>query len=189
MKKRWTKFLVLAMSLMLVGGMALTAAAADTGTTTTGLLHQGMMAGRQHAQTALNAVAQLTGLSTDEVCTQRAAGDSLADIAADQGISEQAVIDKVAAERTAELDQLKADNKITTDQYNACISNMQERIKTNIERTVTGPANGNQGQGIGKMQGSGQGQGACQSCGRGQGQGMSRGIGLHQGNCINSAVD
>ncbi len=182
MKKRWTKFLVLAMSLLLVGGMVISAAAADTDTTATGLIQQGIRAGQQRAQTALNAVADLTGLSTDDIRTQRATGNSLADIATDKGVSEQAVIDKVVAERTAVLDQLKADNKITAEQYNACISNMQDRIKANVERTTVGPNNGNQGMGC--MRGAGQGQGAGQGRGMGQGQGMGRGAGQNQANCI-----
>jgi len=176
MQKKWTKFLILGMSLLLVGGMVLSASAAggSADNSQTGLLRQGMMAGQQRAQTALKVVADLTGLSIDEVQTERAAGNSLADIAATKKISEQTVIDKVVAERTAVLDQLKADNKITDDQYQNCISNMQERIKTNIERTTVGPANGNQ---------AGQGMGCRQGAGQGQGQGMGRGSGQNQGNC------
>ena len=161
MKKRWTKFLVLAMSLLLVGGLALSASAASsTGNSPTGILRQGIMMGQQRAQNALKAVAELTGLSTDEIRSQRVEGESLVAIAETKGISEQTVIDQVVAERTAALDQLKADNKITDAQYESCISNMQERIKTNIERTAVGPANGNQaGQGMGR--GSGQNQANC----------------------------
>ncbi|HRW13392.1 MAG TPA: hypothetical protein P5549_09735 [Syntrophomonas sp.] len=188
MKSRWTKLWVLGMALLLVGGMAFSAVAADSNNTTTGLLQQGIKAGQQRAQTALKAVVELTGLSADEVRAQRAAGSSLAGIAVDKGISEQTVIDKVAAERTAVLDQLKADNKITADQYNACVTNMQAKIKANIERTGIGPANGGQGQGGAYMRGAGQGQGAGagQGNGRGmgQGQGMGRGAGANQANCI-----
>lgn len=137
------------------------------------------MMGQQRAQNALKAVAELTGLSTDEIRSQRVEGESLAAIAETKGISEQTVIDKVVAQRTAALDQLKADNKITDAQYESCISNMQERIKTNIERTTVGSANGNQaGQRMGRMQGAGQGQG------QGLGQGMGRGSGQNQANCI-----
>jgi len=183
MKKRWSRFLILTMSLLLVGGMVFSAVAADTstGNSPTGLLHQGIMMGQQRAQNALKVVAELTGLSTDEIRSQRVEGESLAAIAEAKGISEQTVINKVVAERTAALDQLKADNKITDTQYQNCISNMQERIKTNIERTAAGPANGNKaGQGMGRGQGTGQGQG----CGMGQGQGMGRGSGQNQANCI-----
>jgi len=189
MKKSWTKFLVLTMSLLLVGGLVLSVSAAGTSTNNspTGLLRQGIMAGQQRVQTALNAVADLTGLSIDDIRSQRAEGKSLAAIADAKGISEQTVIDKVVAERTAALDQLKADNKITDAQYQSCVSNMQERIKTNIERTAVGPANGNQaGQGMGRMQGAGQGQGLGQGMGQGggMGQGMVRGSGQNQANCI-----
>lgn len=189
MKKSWTKFLVLTMSLLLVGGLVLSASAAGTSTNNspTGLLRQGIMAGQQRVQTALNAVADLTGLSIDDIRSQRMEGKSLAAIAGTKGISEQTVIDKVVAERTAALDQLKADNKITDAQYQSCVSNMQERIKTNIERTAIGPANGNQaGQGMGCMQGAGKGQGLGQGMGQGggMGQGMGRGSGQNQANCI-----
>ena len=184
MKKRWAKFLALAMSLLLVGGLALSASAASsTGNSATDILYQGIMMGQQRAQNALKAVAELTGLSTDEIHSQRAEGESLAAIAETKGISEQTVIDKVVAERTVALDQLKADGKITDTQYQICISNMQDRIKTNIERTAVGPANGNQaGQGMGCKQGARQGQGL--------GQGMGRGTGQNQANCIyNTSVN
>lgn len=176
MKKRWTIFLVLTMSLLLLAGMVLSASAASdsANNSPTGLLRQGIMAGQQRAQTALNVVADLTGLSIEDIRTQRAEGKSLAAIAETKGVSEQTVIDKVAAERTAALDQLKADNKITDTQYQNCISNMQERIKTNIERTAVGTGNGNQAkQGMGRRQGAGQD----------QGQGMARGCGQNQANC------
>jgi hypothetical protein len=169
MKKRWAKFLVLTMSLLLVGGMVLSASAAGTSTdnSPTGLLRQGIKMGQQRAQTALKAVADLTGLSIDDVRSQRVAGKSLATIAGAKGISEQTVIDKAIAERTATLDQLKADNKINDTQYQSCISNMQARIKANIERTAVGSGNGNQTkQGMGRSQGAGQGMGG--GCGQNQ---------------------
>ncbi len=179
MKKRWTKILGLTLALLLVGGMALSASAANGSPTGLGLVRQGIMAGQQRAQTALKEVAALTGLSLEEVRTQRAAGESLADIAEDKGISEQTVIDKVAAERLTVLNQLKEDNKITETQYQDRVTNMQSRIKANIERTAVGPANGDRvGQGMGRRQGAGQGQG------QGLGRGMGPGAGQNQGTCI-----
>ncbi|HNX29902.1 MAG TPA: hypothetical protein PKN87_10930 [Syntrophomonadaceae bacterium] len=179
MKKRWTIAAVLTLSLLLLGGMALSASAAassNTAASPAGLLRQGIMAGQQRAQTALHVVADLTGLSIEDIRTERVEGKSLAAIAEAEGISEQTVIDKVIAERTAVLEQLKADDKITDAQYENCISNMQERIKANIERTTVGPANGNKTGGRGGcMQGNGQG--------LGQGSGMGRGMGQNQANC------
>lgn len=178
MKKKTTIAAILIIS-MLFGGLAINAlAAVNPSDSPAGLLRQGIMAGQQRAQTALNVVAELTGLSTEDIRAERLEGKSLADIAEVQGISEETVIDKVIADRTAALDQLKADQKITDEQYENCLTNMQERVKTNIERTTVGPAQGNKaGQGMGCCQGAGQGQG------QGQGRGMGRGMGGNQANC------
>lgn len=178
MKKRWSKFMVLALSLLLLAGMVASVSAANgANNSPAGLMRQGMKAGQQCAQTALKAVADLTGLSTVDVQSQRVEGKSLAAIAEAKGVSEQNVIDKVIAERTATLEQLKADNKITAAQYQSCLDNMQDRVKANIERTTVGAGNGNQcGQGNGRMQGMG------------QGQGMGRGCGQNPANCPNAAT-
>ncbi len=154
MKKRWSKFMVLAMSLLLLVGMVASASAANgVNNSPAGCLSQGIKAGQQHAQTALKVVSDLTGLSAVDIHSQRIEGQSLAAIAETKGVSEQAVIDKVIAERTAALDQLKADNKITETQYQNCLNNMQDKVKANIERTTVG------GNGMGRKQGTGQGQG------------------------------
>jgi hypothetical protein len=166
MKKRWPKLIALAMTLLLLGGIAATASAANGigNSQSNNALCQGLMMGKQKAQMALKVVAEMTGLSTTDIRSQRVEGKSLADIVEANGISEQTVIDEVIAERTDTLDQLKADNKITDDQYQNCISNMQERIKANIERTGIGSANGKQG--MGYRQGNGKGQGiGNKSCG------------------------
>ncbi len=174
MKKRWTKFMVLAMSLLLVAGMVASASAAgNTQNSQAGFMRQGIMMGKQHAQTALKVVADLTGLSTTDIRGQRVEGKSLASIAEAKGISEQTVIDKVVVERTATLNQLKADKKITDTQYQSCLSNMKTKITANIERTGVGSGNGNKSkQCKGRMQGAG------------QAQGMGIGAGQNQGNCI-----
>lgn len=170
MKKRWSKFMVLGMALLLVVGMvASVSAAGSANSAQPNALCQGLMLGKQKAQTALNVVADLTGLSATEIRSQRQDGKSLAAIAESKGVTEQTVVDKVIAERTAALDKLKADNKITEAQYQTCISNMQTRVKANVERTTVGPANGQKaGQGMGRMQGAGQGQGMGKGCGQNQ---------------------
>lgn len=130
MKRRWPKLIALALAMLLLGGLVATASAANSnnGTQTNNAVRQGLMKGKQQAQTALKAVADLTGLSTTDIRTQRAEGKSLAEIAETKGVSEQTVIDQVIAARTAALDKLKADNKITDTQYQNCIDNMQTRI-------------------------------------------------------------
>lgn len=168
MNKRWTRLMILSLSLLLVAGMVVSTSAAAADNTRPGLMQQGLMAGKQQAQTALKAVAELTGLSVADIRGQRIEGKSLAAIAADKGVSEQAVIDKVTAERTAALNQLQEENKISAAQYEACLSNMQQRVKDNIERTDTGPGNGKQ-RGMGRMRANGQGRGMVNGAGPGQG--------------------
>jgi len=168
MKKRLSKVAILALSLLLLAGMVASVSAAN-GTAEQAGLRQGNMAGQKKAQTALQAVSDLTGLSVTDIRSQRAEGNSLATIAESKGVSEQAVIDKVIAERTAVLGNLKADKKISEEQYQACLNNMTDKIKANVERTAVGPGNGNQrGQGRGSMQGIGQGQGRGTGCGQNQ---------------------
>ncbi len=169
MKKRLSKVAILALSLLLLAGMVASVSAAH-GTTGQAGLRQGK-AGQQKAQVALQAVSDLTGLSVADIRSQRAEGNSLAAIAESKGVSEQAVIDKVIAERTAVLGNLKADKKISEEQYQACLDNMADKIKANVERTAVGSGNGNQrGQNRESMQGFGQGQGREPGCG-------------HQANC------
>lgn len=172
MKRKSPKILVLVLALVLVAGLA-TVSLAGTTNSAQGFVQQGMMQGRQHAQTALKAVSELTGLDIADIRTQRSEGKSLLSIAEGQGISEQELTDKVVADRKAALEQLKADGKITEAQYQTCLSNMETRIKSNLERTATGP-NG-QGRGQRAMQGGGQGRG----CGMGAGM---------QGTCLNTSV-
>ncbi len=165
MKRKFSKIIILVLAFLLVGGLAV-ASAADTAGSNQNVLQQGMMRCRQQAQTALKAVSELTGLSTDEIRTQRAEGHSLLSIAEEKGVTEEALTSKVVAERTAALEQLKNDGKITEEQYQTCVTNMEARIKTNLERTTTGPMNGGQGMGKG-----GQGRGC------GAGNGMQKGSG------------
>ena len=168
MKKRLSKIAILGLSLLLLAGMVVSVSAAN-GTGGQAGLRQGNMAGQQKAQTALRAVSDLTGFSVTDIRNQRVEGNSLAAIAESKGVSKQAVIDKVIAERTVALDELKADEKISEEQYQACLDNMADKIKANVERTAVGSGNGNQrGQGRGSMQGFGQGQGRGSGCGQNQ---------------------
>lgn len=173
MKGKTSKLMALVLALLLVAGLA-TVSLAGTGGTGQGVVQQGMMQCRQGAQTALKALSDLTGLGTDEIRAERQQGKSLVSIAESKGITEQQLTDKVVAERKAALDQLKADGKITDAQYQACLSNMEERIQSNLERTTIGP----NGQG----KGQGAGMGGCQGNGQGRGCGMQ---GRGQQSCIN----
>ncbi len=172
MKKQ---LMVFALSLVLVGGLAAGASAASTDGPLNSFVRQGWRATGQQAQTCLRAAADLTGLSITEIQSERAQGKSLAAVAESRGISKQTMIDQVVAQRTSALDELKADNQISTAQYEACLANMQQRLQSNLERTDIGPNKGqsqrSQRGGMDRMQGAGQ----CRA--------LDGGMGFNQGIC------
>lgn len=163
MKKRGLNLIVVALSLLLLVGLVTSASAANgTGNSPNGPERTGIVAGQKQNQIALRVVADLTGMDAADVRSLRQEGKSLAAIAKSQGISEQTLINEITASRTATLDQLKADKKITDEQYQNCLTNMQARVKSNIERTTTGPGNGQyQNKRMGGM-----GQGMGKACGQ-----------------------
>ncbi len=174
MKRKLPKVIVLVLALVLVAGLA-TVSLAGTTNSAQGFMQQGLMQGKQHAQTALKVVSDLTGLNIADIRTQRSEGKSLLSIAESKGVTEQVLTDKVVADRKSTLEQLKTDGKITEAQYQSCLSNMEARVKSNLERTTTGCNMAGQGQGQRANQGAGQGRG----CGGGAGmQGTCQQTGL-----------
>lgn len=166
MKLKLMKIFVSVLVLILVSGVAVVSAA-DTPNSGQSRLQQGIVQCRQGAQTALEAVSEMTGLSIDKIREQRQEGKSLQSIAESKGVSEEALTDKILAERKSVIDQLKADGKITDEQYQNCINNMESRIKANLERTTTGPM-------MGKGNGQQANQSTCQGKGCGNGGMQSR---------------
>ncbi len=171
MKKKLPQITILALSLLLLMGIVASAVAASATNGQTDR-QQGNIAGQQKAQTILKATSELTGLSDMDIRSQRAGGDSFAAIAESQGVSEQVLVDKVVAERRASLDRMKTEGKIADEQYNACLNNMANKIKANVERTAVGPKDGGQrgqqchGKRQGLTQGQGQGYGRGAACGQ-----------------------
>lgn len=115
----------------------------------------------------LDIVADLTGLSTEEVAAKRADGESIADIAAAEGVDADAVVDAALDVRTERLDALVADDTITQEQADEMLERMTDRLSDRITSTETGP----NGSGFGKGRGGGRGQGggmcgsgACGAC-------------------------
>jgi polyhydroxyalkanoate synthesis regulator phasin len=112
-------------------------------------------------------VAEFLGISQEDLRAARQAGQSLVQVAAEKGISEQQLLDYMLAQRGAQLDQLVTDGKITQEQADQHKQLMTERIKENINRTNIGP---NRAEGRGLKAG-------------GMGAGMGKGLGRGQGNC------
>ena len=137
----------------------------------------GMQMGRNFGSMPAE-VAQFLGMDASELIAARQSGQSLAQIAAAKNISEQALVDFIIGQRSAQIDQLVSDGKITQTQADLHKQFMTERIQTNINRTTVGPnraggapAFGGQGMRAG---GKAPGQGA--GYGRGGGFGMRAGV-------------
>ena len=103
----------------------------------------------------ISAVSKLIGLDTAEIRAQRQGGKSLAQIAESKGISEEKLVNSILEQRKAQMDKGVADGTITKDQAQFCLDNMEKRIKSKVERTTTGPANGSRRRGGGRGQNGG----------------------------------
>jgi len=160
---------------LVVGGLLLTAIpatifAADTTATTPAVVQTMQRYGVRLGQTfgsMRDSIAKFLGIDTTTLMTERQSGKSLAQIAQEKGKSETDLVNYIVNERTAQLDQLVKDGKITKEQADLAKSQMTERVKANINKTTVG------GNGYGKGRGMGQGKGQF----RGQGRGIA-------GNCI-----
>lgn len=84
--------------------------------------------------------AGILNLTVEELHAQRLAGSSLAQIAQNQGISEDSLIAQLLDARKSTVAQLLTDGKITQAQADYMLANMAEHIKTMVERTNVGPA-------------------------------------------------
>ncbi|MCL4467205.1 MAG: hypothetical protein M1401_02640 [Chloroflexi bacterium] len=94
-------------------------------------------------------VAQILGIDQAQLRAERQAGKSLAQIAQEKNVDEATLIDKIIAQRQAQLDQLVTDGKLTQEQQNLMLERMQTQVKTAVERTEVGPMGPADGTGLG----------------------------------------
>jgi hypothetical protein len=112
----------------------------------------------------VDVVADLTGLSVEDIQAERAEGASVADIAEANGVSTEDVVAKALDERKAILDAKVADGTITQEQADLAYERMTERLTDRVTTDETG-----------RPEWAGQG-----GMGAGGGQG---GMGLRDGSC------
>lgn len=84
-----------------------------------------------------SAFADLLGVTVEELIDARQADQSFADIAADQGVSLDGVIDTIVAQRTERLAEAVAEGRITQEQADERLANLEERV---AERLNTAPS-------------------------------------------------
>ena len=76
----------------------------------------------------LDAAATALNLSVDDLRSKLQGGKTLAQVAQDQNVDAQKVIDAMVADATAHIDQEVQDGKLTADQATQRKSNLQDRI-------------------------------------------------------------
>jgi uncharacterized protein (DUF433 family) len=86
----------------------------------------------------IRATAEETGLSIEQVLEQLRAGQSLADIAAANGSSADAVIANAAARAEARLDQAVANGRITQEEADAKLAELTDRANDIINDDTLG---------------------------------------------------
>ena len=123
----------------------------------------------------IDIVADLTGLSVEDVQAERAEGASVADIAEANGVATEDIIAKALDERKAILDAKVADGTIPQERADLAYDRMTERLSDRVTTDETGRP---EWAGLGG--GMGGGQGGRGGMGSGGGQG---GMGLRDGSC------
>jgi polyhydroxyalkanoate synthesis regulator phasin len=88
--------------------------------------------GRREARQAPEAVQELLDLSPEELREQLRAGSTLGDIATEQGIDPQDVVDAIVAEMTERVEAAVADGKLDADAAAEKLADAQERISDRV---------------------------------------------------------
>lgn len=118
-------------------------------------------------------VAGILGLDRATLIEQRHSGRSLAEIAEAQGVSRDQLVRNILEERKKILEQMVKEGRLTQEQADVCLKNMEQRIEYNVDRTSVGPP---------PWAGKGPGNGQIGPRGSGFGQaGKGRGFGLGNG--------
>jgi hypothetical protein len=98
----------------------------------------------------IEAVTDLLGLSQEEICELRQDGQSLVEIAAGKGITEDALVEAILKERQEEIESKVDSGILTQEQADLRLANMEENITEAVNRTTTGPNGNFQGSGYGQ---------------------------------------
>jgi hypothetical protein len=121
-----------------------------------------------------DSVAQLLGLTQEEIREQRIAGKSLVEIAASSSVSEADLVALIMKDKAAALKAMVAAGSLSQADADQRLTQIEDRVKLAVNRTLTGPPQWAIGtRGAGQAQGHGQ---ALQNhAKRGNGNGQNQG--------------
>ena len=91
---------------------------------------------REHRREVRRQVAQLTadtiGITREELRSELAAGSSIAQVATDNGVDPQTVVDALVADATTRVDQAQADGRIDEEQA----AKIKDRLPQAVDKLV-----------------------------------------------------
>lgn len=119
----------------LVDAQETDAPAAEDSATSEGGRHGHRHGGRSHEGRS-EVVTELLGLTQEELKAAFQEGKTLAEIAAEQGVSESDLVDALVAAATDRIDEAVADGKLTEDEAAEKIAGLEEKV---TERVNTEP--------------------------------------------------
>jgi uncharacterized protein (DUF433 family) len=90
-----------------------------------------------HGFSLVDATAEATGLTVDEVIAALQEGQTFAQIAEEQDVDPQAIVDAFLADRKAVLEQAVADGRLTQEQADEMLAEMTEHVSEHLEQTWT----------------------------------------------------
>ncbi len=93
----------------------------------------------------LKDAAEVLGMTVDEILVAKSQGKTVAQIAAEKGITPEVLVEKILALRKARLDALAQEGKITQEQANLALQATKKNIEAMINETCQGNCTGNPG--------------------------------------------
>lgn len=109
----------------------------------------GMMNGFGMMGTMNGLIAEELGMTVEDFQAARTEGKTIAEIAKEKGISVKELVKAVIDSRKNELTQLVKEGKLTQEQMDNMLKNMETRMEQSFEQNGTGPMLGN-GKGMGQ---------------------------------------
>jgi len=114
----------------------------------------GLGAGFSRQGICSDEVCTLLGLAPEEIREMRQEGNSLVEIAADKGISEQQLVEAIMAARKAEVQARVTAGTLTQERANVMLQNMEQNVVRAVNRVTIGQpewagANGGSQSGMG----------------------------------------
>ena len=102
----------------------------------------------QRAERRAERIAVLTdalGVGEDVLQAAREAGQSIADVAADQGVAVETVVDAIVASKTAHIQEHVAAGDLTQEEANERIAGLAERVTDRVNATPGERGDGERG--------------------------------------------